>query len=170
MARLLILRHGKAEDESPSGDDRQRKLVHRGERNADEVGQLIKDHINSPELVLVSPSLRTQETALIVQQHLGHINQVNDSRIYNADGEALLNVIIENAPSLSRVLLIGHNPGLMVLMHILMAEDGNRAETSISDFPSSALAEMVFEAPTIGQIARSSGILLSLMRPRENRK
>lgn len=167
MAKLFLLRHGKAEHESPSGDDRQRKLVHRGERNADKVGQLIKEHMHCPNLMLVSPALRAQQTALIVQQHLGHIEQVNDNRIYNADGEILLHVITEYGEGASSLLLIGHNPSLTILINMLMAEDGNRAQTQISDFPTSALAEMVFEAPDIAQITPNSGVLASLIRPQD---
>ncbi|MCE2517665.1 MAG: histidine phosphatase family protein, partial [Alphaproteobacteria bacterium] len=84
-----------------------------------------------------------------------------------ADGETLFDVITDHAHDLNNILLIGHNPGLIILMHILLAEDGNRAQKSISDFPTASLAEMVFEAPTIGQITRGSGTLVSLMRPRD---
>lgn len=168
MARLLILRHGKTEDTAPSGKDFERRLIHRGERNTAFVGKVITSHMHKPDLVLVSPAVRTQATADIIQSCLGGVEQTNEPRIYNADGETLFDVITDHAYDLKNVLLIGHNPGLIILMHILLAEDGNRAQKAISDFPTASLAEMVFEAPTIGQVTRGSGTLASLMRPRDH--
>lgn len=167
MARLFFLRHGKAEDVSPLGEDRHRKLVGRGERNANEIGQLINKVMKKPDLILVSPAERTQQTAAIVKQHLGDVELVTENRIYNADGETLLDVITDYGFEQKCIMVVGHNPGLIILMHILLAEDGNRAQKSISDFPTASLAEMVFEDDMIADIKRSSGTLVSLKRPRE---
>src|SRR5438094_761470 len=62
MDRLILLRHAKAENDAPSGDDFDRPLAPRGRREAAAMaGQLAALGIR-PDLALVSPSLRTRET------------------------------------------------------------------------------------------------------------
>ena len=131
------------------------------------MGKIITSHMHKPELVLVSPAVRTASTAAIIQSHLNDVEQINDPRIYNADGETLFDVLTDHATDQKNVLLIGHNPGLIILMHILLAEEGNRAQKSISEFPTASLAEIAFEANTIGDITRASGTIISLMRPKD---
>jgi phosphohistidine phosphatase len=94
-------------------------------------------------------------------------DSIEDRRIYNAEGETLFDVITDHGFDYERVMIIGHNPGLIVLMHLLMAEDGNRGSHSIVDFPSASFAEMVFEQDTFGQVNLDSGVLMRLLRPRE---
>jgi len=168
MARLLIFRHGKTEYASPTGLDRDRRLVSRGERNSIQMAELMREHMPMPEIILVSPSVRTVQTAEKVMSVFGPGPEViQDDRIYLADGDTLLQVIREKAANARLAMLIGHNPGLYILTHLLMAEDGNRASKSISDFPTAALADLVFEAETFGDLEYDTGQLLSLLRPRE---
>ena len=167
MARLLILRHGKAENFADSGHDKDRRLVRRGEENAKYMGKQIKDHMKKPDLVLVSSATRTQETASFVMKALGDIPVVTEDRIYNADGETLWDIITDYAHDDKTVLIIGHNPGLIILMYMLMDDDGMRGQNNISDFPTCSLAELVFDANKIGDIKQKTGTLLSLLRPRD---
>ena len=167
MARLLILRHGKAENVSESGHDRDRRLVRRGEDNALYMGKQIRDHMKRPDRVLISSAARTQETAKQVMSCLGDIPSITEDRIYNADGETLWDVITDYAHEDKTVLIIGHNPGLIILMYMLLDDDGMRSQSNISDFPTSSLAELVFDAQTIGDIKQKTGTLLSLLRPRD---
>lgn len=167
MARLYILRHGKTEDVSDTGIDFDRNLVHRGEKNARRIGNMIKTHLQKPELLLCSPANRTRQTAEFIKEECPGINDMQDDRIYNADPDTLFDVITDHGFDHKCLMLVGHNPGLILLTHMLMAEDGNRAGHNIMDFPSATFVEMVFEAETFGQIKRDSGVLMKLLRPRE---
>ena len=167
MARILILRHGKTENTAPSGHDFDRRLVRRGENNATHMGQLINDHMKRPDMVLVSSAERTQATAKFVMASLGDVPVVTEDRIYNADGDTLWDVITDYAYDEKTILVIGHNPGLIILMYMLMDDDGMRGVHNISDFPTASLAELVFDVPTIGAITPKTGTLLSLLRPRD---
>ena len=62
MARITLIRHGKAEMPRVDGNDFERGLVQRGMQNAEAVGQFMQTHKMLPDLVLVSPSLRTRQT------------------------------------------------------------------------------------------------------------
>ena len=62
MARVTLIRHGKAEISKPGVQDFDRPLVARGQINASVVGAFLATHRILPQLVLVSPSARTRET------------------------------------------------------------------------------------------------------------
>jgi len=57
---LILWRHAEAEDGVP---DAARKLTPKGRKQAEKVAQWLKDRIESPMRVLVSPAVRTQQTA-----------------------------------------------------------------------------------------------------------
>ena len=62
-------------------------------------------------------------------------------------------------------MVIGHNPGLAVLLGNLV--DRSPPDADIFYFPTSCLADIGFDAPTIGDIAPESGRLMSLVRVRD---
>ena len=167
MARLYILRHGKTELVSATGLDFDRNLIQRGEKNSSQIGKMLHDHFPKPELVIYSPANRTRQTAELVLAEIKDTLSIDDRRIYNAEAETLFDVITDHGFDCKTVMLIGHNPGLILLMHMLMAEDGNWAGHNIIDYPSASFAELVFEPETFGEITRDSGVLLKLLRPRE---
>lgn len=65
--QLTLVRHGEA---SPAinGDDTQRPLTERGHQQAEETGNFLKDTIQ-PEIFVVSPLLRAQETLAHIKAH-----------------------------------------------------------------------------------------------------
>src|SRR5260370_31791565 len=62
MRRLMLLRHAKTENDAPSGRDRDRRLDNRGRADAAEIGGWIGRHPPFPDLVMVSPAVRAQQT------------------------------------------------------------------------------------------------------------
>ena len=62
MARITLIRHGKAEMPRVGENDFDRGLVQRGIQNARVVGQFMLAHKMLPDLVLVSSARRTQQT------------------------------------------------------------------------------------------------------------
>ena len=62
MARITLIRHGKAETPMAGKQDIDRSLIIRGQQNAAAVGGFIAAHKMLPQLVLVSPAVRTRET------------------------------------------------------------------------------------------------------------
>ena len=112
MRRLLLLRHAKTERAEPGERDRDRKLMARGRADAPLIGAYMAHHRLIPDLVLVSPAIRTQETWELMAQSFSKPPQVvADGRIYNADSDALLELLRETVDARA-LLLIGHNPGL----------------------------------------------------------
>ena len=62
MDRLILLRHGKAEADAPTGQDFDRALTGRGRRDAALVARELAEAGSAPDLVLVSPAVRAKET------------------------------------------------------------------------------------------------------------
>ena len=168
MARLIVFRHGKTEIVSSTGKDFDRELVTRGEKNSAQMAGMIKNHMSRPDVVIISPAKRTRQTAEHALPALGfNGDPIVDDRIYNATGDTLYDVLRDHASDHKTALIIGHNPGLIILMDILMAVDEDHNASLIADFPTASVGDVVFEASTFKDVMPNSGKLLSLLRPRE---
>src|SRR6202000_265017 len=62
MRRLMLLRHAKTERADPGDRDRDRKLMKPGRSDASMIGVYMARHGLVPDLALVSPATRAQET------------------------------------------------------------------------------------------------------------
>ena len=165
MARITLFRHAKAETPTMQKSDFDRVLANRGRRNADRMGHFIARNDLLPDMVIVSPAARTRETYERASVHWPDIPVIYRDSIYEASASNILTAIQSLAGDAERVMVIGHNPGLAVLL-------GNLLETPPPDadifyFPTSCLADIGFDAPTIGEIAPESGRLMSLVRVRD---
>lgn len=117
---LMLLRHGKSSWESMV-DDFDRDVTDKGKQHALEMGDWLKQQQKTPDYVICSPALRAQVTAEIVCQQLG-ISKDNikfDHQLYNADVSDIVNVLKTCPPHCRRVLLVGHNPSIEMMIHHL---------------------------------------------------
>jgi len=111
MRRLLLLRHAKAERAKPGERDRDRMLTTRGRADATVIGSHIARLGLVPDLVLVSPATRSEETwALVAPAFSPAPRVVKDERIYT--GRKRLISIIRETHDAQVLLIVGHNPGL----------------------------------------------------------
>jgi phosphohistidine phosphatase len=117
---LMLLRHGKSSWETPT-DDFDRDVTDKGKQHAQEIGIWLKQHKKIPDHVLCSPATRAQVTAEIVCQQL-EITKDDikfDHKIYNANVSDIFNVLKTCPPQCRRVLLVGHNPSIEMIIHHL---------------------------------------------------
>jgi phosphohistidine phosphatase len=140
MRRLLLLRHAKTERAEPGERDRDRKLTGRGRNDAPVIGTYIAKHGLVPDLALVSPAVRAQETwALIAPCFKKTPRMVTDDRIYNAATVALFHLVAE-APTAETLLMVGHNPGFHELaVHLVAAGDVDLREQLKEGLPTTGL-------------------------------
>ena len=121
MPTLVVVRHAKAA--SPAGlQDFDRPLTPRGQRDAAAAVAWLREHVPAAGLLVTSPARRAEETTNAV---LGAWDPapavVVEERVYEASlGDLLLVVrgLDESAP----VVLVGHNPGLSLLVEDLADE------------------------------------------------
>lgn len=117
---LLLLRHGKSDWSKPMSDYK-RPIKKRGYREAARVGAWLKEHDLVPDLVISSPAQRARETAETVSEAMGYDSENifwNES-VYMADVSELLDAIATTPDECSRLMVVGHNPGLEDLLFYL---------------------------------------------------
>ena len=165
MARITLFRHAKAETPTRATSDFDRGLAARGRRNADRMGRFIARHDLLPDLVIVSPAARTRQTHEIACAHWPDIPVIYRDSIYEASATTILTAIQSLGADRERVMVIGHNPGLAVLLGQLV--EAPPPDADLFYFPTSCVADIGFDAATIGEIAEESGRLISLVRVRE---
>jgi len=118
MRELILLRHAHAEAAAAGQADADRPLSRQGLAEAEAAGRWLKEHGYLPDRVLVSPSRRTRETLEEVLRVLGYVEQRQEQRIYDATPGTLMQVADE-LRDITRVMLVGHNPGLEQMAALL---------------------------------------------------
>ena len=139
---LLILRHGKS-DWTTGLEDFHRPLVGRGRKGARKTGAWIRHLDLTPDAVLSSPAARARATTEAACKALGFPldNVIWDERLYEAPGTQVLSVLAEAPKKAKRLLLVGHNPGLEELIHLLVGEPPEIPEDG-KLLPTAALARL----------------------------
>ena len=136
MKNLFLLRHAKSSWGNAALGDFDRPLSKRGISNAIQLSEYIQKHSISFDLVLSSPSERTQSTHDLVLSSLDPIPTSNLKEcIYHASALSLIQLITEQDDEINNLLIIGHNPGLHILTETLTNE-------SIVKFPTCAFAKI----------------------------
>ncbi|MDD4631679.1 MAG: histidine phosphatase family protein [Proteiniphilum sp.] len=136
MKQLIILRHGKAEQDTMAKDDYDRVLTERGRKNATAMGSYIIKRSGPPDLVLSSSAKRAHETAIIVAQQLGYAeDQIRtDQNLYFAPTRWILNVLSKLSDEVESCLYVGHNPGITDLINTLGVRLDNLPTSSAACF------------------------------------
>ena len=167
MRRLLLLRHAKTERADPGQRDRDRKLTKRGRDDAAVIGAYMARHGLTPDLALVSPAKRAQETwALLAPAFAKAPRLFNEEHIYNATTEALFKIISETRSAHSLVV-VGHNPGLHDVAVALIASDDVDARERVAEkLPTSGLVVIDLAFDDWSRLHRHSGRLERFVTPR----
>jgi phosphohistidine phosphatase len=154
MRRLLIVRHAKAEKAAPRGGDFDRPLAPRGEADAAEMGQRLARGKTHPDAMVTSPAARALATAKLIARELDfpwkEISAVKAA--YLADASALLDLVRELDDGAESALLVGHNPGVSELAHVL-------TRNFTEDLPTGAVVAIDLPADTWAGVKRGSGSL-----------
>ncbi len=121
---LLIMRH--AESGWGAASDFERTLTLQGQQAAAGMGAWLKAEGLLPDHVVSSPAQRAKETVLTVCDALalGPSQIVWQPEIYEASLETLMRVLQQLPEQASRILMVGHNPGLAQLVQHLAGAGG----------------------------------------------
>lgn len=167
MRQLLLLRHAKTERVEPGERDRDRKLTKRGRHDAPIIGAYMAKHAFVPDLALVSPASRTQETwALMIPCFTKPPPMLTDDRIYNASVGQLFAVLTE-ARSEKSLLMIGHNPGFHELaVHLIASGDVNLREQLKEGLPTTGLVVVDLPIDDWSRLHPRAGRLERFVTPR----
>jgi phosphohistidine phosphatase len=168
MRRLLLFRHAKAEQSEPGMEDRARKLMERGCKDAAKVGAYMASHGLIPDQVITSPSSRTLETwksaATAFRSPPG---AAVVERLYDATAQSILTSIKDAVPGTHTLLVVGHNPGLHDLAVMLIASGDVQARERLREkLPTSGLVIIDFAFDDWGKLHPQCGRLERFVTPK----
>lgn len=131
--RLVVLRHAQAEPSAAT--DAERPLAARGRRDAAAAGTWLAGlglEVAPPAgAALVSAALRTRQTYDALAAAAGwEGGATHDAGLYSAGPEAALDLVRETAEGVSTLVLVGHNPTMAYLAHLLDDGEGEDVATS----------------------------------------
>lgn len=164
---LLILRHAKSDWDSGASSDFERPLAKRGKKDAPRVGEWLYREGMIPALIVSSPAQRARETTLKVCKclDLSKKDIVWDADVYDADLQALRDVLSRVPAAARLVLLVGHNPGLEDLLRHLAGADIDEPDDG-KLLPTAAVARL--EMPDDwSRLEYGSAGLVGIVRPKQ---
>ena len=163
----MLLRHAKTERAEAGERDRDRKLTQRGRNDAPIIGAYMAQHSFVPELALVSPAARAQETWALVAPCFANVTRmVTDERIYNA-GVAELADVISATRAAKTLLAVGHNPSFHELAVQLVDPGSAGLSEQLSEgLPTSGLVIIDLPIEDWSLLAAHTGRLERFVTPR----
>ena len=129
-------------------------MTKRGWQDAADVGRAIREARASSGCDIASPAKRVVETLAALADGYGPLETEYHRRIYNASPATLLEVIRQANDGAQTLLLVGHNPGLQLLLLNLTAGDDGVLRAQIAE---------LFPTATLAAIDLSSGELVDLI-------
>ena len=161
---LLLLRHAKSAWDTEATTDFARPLNKRGKRDAPRIGRWLRQQGLIPDYVVSSPAERAKQTALKVCHGLDLEEERLhwEPRIYEAPPGELLQVLADCPETARTVLLVGHNPGLELLLRYLCDSAPVPADGKL--LPTATVAQLTMPADW-RQLVPHCARLLAIIRP-----
>lgn len=157
----MLLRHAKSDWSDENHADIDRPISLKGKKQAKKMANWLQDNRLLPDLILVSPARRAQQTYRRICKDCPIEMQTIDA-LYLADLEQL-KTILASIDAVQRVMIIGHNPGLEALLRFLI---NNPEDDSTQLFPTSSLAHFIL--PEHWQnLEAGDGKLQQFIRPKD---
>jgi phosphohistidine phosphatase len=142
VKRLTLMRHGDVRWKDASLPDLERPLNRRGAAAAEAMARRLLELELVPDLMLVSPARRTQQTAEILARELSipARRMVCEEKLYLAGAGDLLQVVQASGPRITHLLLVAHNPGVSELVRLFAPKGAG------SGLATAALCSIAFSA------------------------
>ena len=121
MKTLYLARHAKSSWKHPELSDIERPLNKRGKRDAPYIGNLLKEKVVKPDIVISSPALRAKKTALAIAEKIDYPKSkiLIDENIYESSSTELIHIIKGFGDKYNSVMMFGHNPGFTMVNNYL---------------------------------------------------
>jgi phosphohistidine phosphatase len=161
MKTLLIMRHAKSSWKDPSLTDHQRPLNKRGKRDAPRMGEHIQEEDLVPQHILSSSAVRAKQTVKLFIENCDFDGEVDYlGSFYFADLSSFLVELSALPENIDRVMVVGHNPDLELLLEHLVLE--------YARLPTATVACVELPVDTWDELSdETGGLLIDLWRPRD---
>lgn len=121
---LLLVRHADAAEAEVGQKDVDRELSPKGYQDATRLGYYFYEQQQAVDLMLVSTAHRARRTAEILAEQMrcnSHKIQFVE-KLYQASVRVVLDLINDQTDSVTRLMIVGHNPTLSYLAEYLTGE------------------------------------------------
>ena len=144
MKRLILMRHGKSSWSSDAENDHARPLAPRGEEDVPRMADWLAQEGWQPDLIITSTAVRTMRTAEYCAAAFGLPATAlrPEARLYEAAADEVLGVVQDAPARVDTLLVIGHNPGLEMLVEGLAGHPIPVARKQ-KPFPTAAVARFL---------------------------
>jgi phosphohistidine phosphatase len=160
MKTIVLLRHGKSDWASDTGDDRDRPLAKRGQKAARAMGELLGRTGLAPDAAITSPAVRARTSLELAMKAGGWVCPVQVSEaLYGEGPHRVLEEVARQSEDVTRVLLVGHEPVWSEVAGVLVGGGRHRV-------PTGALVAIELEVDTWADVAPGLGQLTILLPPR----
>ena len=162
MKTLLVLRHAKSSWNDTGLADHERPLNKRGRWDGPRMGELVREHRLTPDIIVSSDAIRARRTAEALAEAARYAGEILlDPILYLASPPDILAVLrTVRETNAGTVMIVGHNPGLEELVAQLTGEQ--------QDLPTAALAQIRLPINRWRDLKVSTrGTLLGLWRPKD---
>lgn len=166
MYEILLMRHAKSDWYSHTADV-DRPLNKRGSRDAERMGQYLKQSNISPDRVVTSVARRAQDTANLVLESFPTVREevMVDKELYLAGLHTLLEAIQLYAIEGGCLMLVAHNPGMDEIVHYLSASEPDYTD---NDKLMTTCAVAHFQLDSLDDLRRPGRVkLVEIIRPKE---
>lgn len=151
MHQLILLRHAKAAASAADGSDHARPLTDAGSVAAAGIGRAMRQAGLAPDVVLVSPSQRTQQTFAALETAgvwAEWPNVESLPALYMATPQQMRDILRDLPETVRSAMIIGHNPGLHELARKLAGNAAGPEQTRLADgYPTATLTEFLIATP-----------------------
>jgi len=145
MPQLILLRHAKSDWDAGAGSDFDRPVSARGRRDLPLVAAAIAPYLAGGAVVLCSPALRTKQTYELAKPVWPDCDSRFINSLYECGTADLVAAVRQVEVEAVNVVVIAHNPGLVMFLNWCLAE----AEVTADCFhmPTSCAAVLQLDQP-----------------------
>ena len=166
---LLLMRHGEAKDAAQGQSDFERTLSPHGDAVVRAQGTVMMEKNFWPDVVLVSSSTRTRQTADLLRiSWEGDMEPLVENRtdLYHATSDAIIHMIRAQDPNHSTVMVISHNPVIHQLsLSLLKPGEADKFPSLKNTFQPATCAVFELSIRSWAEVAPHKAVLADLLLP-----
>ena len=137
---LVLVRHSKAAHDAPT--DLERPLTSKGHTLADKLARSLARRVG-----LVSPAARARQTARPIQERLEPAEIHVEPEIYHNGALKILDLLTPLSEATNTVVLVGHEPTVSILAHMLHDADDDLAAQASFGVPTATALLLTVPGP-----------------------
>jgi phosphohistidine phosphatase len=163
MKKIIFVRHGRAEDQTPDLPDFERSLTLKGKNISRLMAGKLKEKEINLGLLITSPAFRSIETALIFAGAYGIEAEkimINSSLYFKTDINSFVDILKPVSEDIDTITLFGHNPSFTELANSYCKE-------GCDVVPKSGIVCLSFGIRTWSEIKPNTGQLDLFLKPKK---